>query len=465
MLIPTPKQSCLLEETKTYSAELHCQDSEFSSACYRFCEYAQRIHGLSFISGTGAIVLKKNSSLKNGCYRLTLNQTITLEAGEVQGIHYGFATLLQLMTPQGKKFSCPQGFIEDKPDIPYRGLMVDVARQWHSCAFLLKYVDLCYFYKLSKLHLHFSDDQSFTLPITSFPKLPTPGRSYTREEIDLIVNYAWERGIELIPEIDVPGHCKAIQQGDPDTFGNTGVLPASETVLEALDCIFHEVAELFPHSPCIHIGGDEVDVTKWANCSQSQNYMRLHGISSPQELYAVYIREISQKILDMGRTPIVWEGFHKEYNHLISKDVLIMAWEAAAQPPYDLASDGYTLINCSCKPLYIISPDLYWSAEEILQWKPYRWNHWMDHSIAYPNPITIKEDSCTVLGGELCSWGDFMHNKENPAADCIAEFNLLRDTLPALAETAWNAGPEISSLKLSDFQQVDHIWNAIWQRE
>ena len=106
----------------------------------------------------------------------------------------------------------------DAPDCSYRGMMVDLARNWHDFTYLISYVDMCYYYKISVLHLHFTDDQSYTLPSKRFPKLSTKGRSYTPEQIEALNQYAEARGIQLMPEIDVPGHCISFQKEYPDIF-------------------------------------------------------------------------------------------------------------------------------------------------------------------------------------------------------------------------------------------------------
>ena len=103
-------------------------------------------------------------------------------------------------------------------DVNYRGLMVDLGREFHPFSCLLRYLDLCYFYKINKFHLHLTDGPLYTLPSKSLPKLPNEGASYTKDEISFLVNYAQERCIELIPEIEVPGHCRHLIETYPEIF-------------------------------------------------------------------------------------------------------------------------------------------------------------------------------------------------------------------------------------------------------
>lgn len=448
-MIPQPKQSKLTDEKHRYPLHVVSLSPEFTAAADRFCEYAQKVHDLSFSRGEDGIVLEKDDSIEESRCRLECGKKVILKAGSLQSAHWGLASLLQLMTSEGEGFSCPEGTVEDWPDASHRGLMVDLARQWHPFELLLWYVDLCYIYKVNKLQFHFTDDQSFTLPMTAYPKLSTPGRSYTREQIARLVEYAWERGVELVPEVDMPGHCGPFQRAYPEVFGDTGVLPAGEEVFDALGTVFREVADLFPHSPCIHVGGDEASVDNWKRCDRTQRYMKERGMTDLQHLYAEYIRQITDRVLAMGRTPIVWEGFHKEYNHLISKKVVVIAWESYYQPAYDLAEGGFTLINASWKPLYIVTPDTHWTPEEILQWHPRNWQHWWEKSAAYPDGYTLDKGTSTVLGGQLCAWGDKLQNYENPLEGCLEELALIQERLPALAEATWNVRGQRSSFQAS----------------
>lgn len=119
-MIPQPKQSKLTDEKHRYSLHIVSLSPEFTAAADRLCEYAQKAHGLSFTRGEDGIVLEKDSSLDESRYRLECGEKVILKAGSLQGAHWGFATLLQLMTPEGEGFSCPEGTVEDWPDVPHR---------------------------------------------------------------------------------------------------------------------------------------------------------------------------------------------------------------------------------------------------------------------------------------------------------------------------------------------------------
>jgi hypothetical protein len=149
-------------------------------------------------------------------------------------MHNGLADLLARLERDGDSLSADEACLTEKPDCAWRGLMVDLARQRHPLPYVLSYVDLCWKNRASHLQLHFTDSPSFTLPIEAYPKLPTEGRAYTREEIGILTEYAAARGITLVPEVDVPGHSDPFFRSYPELFGTTGVLPASAEAFDAL---------------------------------------------------------------------------------------------------------------------------------------------------------------------------------------------------------------------------------------
>lgn len=140
-------------------------------------------------------------------------------------------------------------------------------------------------------------------------------------------------------------------------------------------------------------------------------------------------------IFALGCTPVVWEGFRKEYNDRISRDVI--ARESYYQPAYDLAEAGFTLINCSWKPLYIVTPNTHWTPEEIPAWHPHSWQHWWEKSVAYPDGYTI-DAKYPVLGGQICAWGDGLVNYTDIDKACREELALIAERLPALCARTWN---------------------------
>ena len=399
-----------------------------------FTEYAIE-KGIDFIKGTCGLLLKHDDSLAYEEWRVVLGDlSATVYASSEKGMHNALAKILEGLNVTDGKLYADFTVTSETPDMPYRGLMVDLARQKHGVEYILRYIDLCYKHRATHLQLHFTDNESFTLPMKAFPLLSTEGSTYTYEEIDLICSYAKARGIKLVPEVDMPGHTRQFCGKYPELFGTLEILPAEQKVFDALKTIFEEVAAMFPDSEWIHIGGDEADVDKWVQCEKTQEYMKQHHITDVHEMYAEYISIVTDMIFELGKTPVVWEGFGKEYNDKISKDVIVICWESYYQPAYDLAEAGFKLINCSWKPLYIVTGFKFWSPEEIMAWNPWKWDNWWEKSVAYPDGYTIDKNATTVLGGQICVWGDYLRDYEDLKQGLEEEFTLIEERLPALCK-------------------------------
>ena len=428
-------------------------DAEFFVAAETFCEYAAK-KGITILSGKGGITVKKDCSLKKEGFCIEVTEKgAEILASDIKGAHGALSVLAEQIEKADGGFCAEQMIIKEEPDMFYRGLSVDLARQWHSPEYIIKYIDLCYYNRATHLQLHFTDDQSFTLPIESFPNLSTEGRTYKKEDIAKFVEYAESRGIILVPEVDIPGHTEQFCRKYPELFGtlsteqNTGnaeflfnILPADDEVFSALDKIFGEVVAMFPNSPYIHIGGDEAAVGCWEKCARTKEYMAKNGIENIKEMYAEFIRKVTEMIFALGRTPIVWEGFAKEYNDRISKDVIVVAWESYYQPAPYLAEAGFRLINCSWKPLYIVTPDTFWSPEEIRAWDPWTLQHFWEKSAAYPDGLKIDRTYDKILGGSICAWGDRLQFYEDIKKGADEEYELISERLPALCEKLINLG-------------------------
>ncbi|MBQ4353503.1 MAG: family 20 glycosylhydrolase [Clostridia bacterium] len=409
----------------------------FAGCAQIFAAFAEKETGISWTAGEGGVTLLCDASLDAEEYTFSCTPDgIQLTASAPKGMHSALADLLGQMKTEDGKILVPVQDRREKPDCSYRGLLVDVARQRHPLPYLKRVIDLCWKNRASHLQLHFTDEQSFTLPIAAFPTLYMEEYSYTREDIAELVDYADAHGIILVPEVDVPGHTGSLRRAYPEVFGTTGVLPASDEVFGALRVIFSEVAALFPHSPWIHLGGDEAAIGNWEKCETTRAYMQAHGIADIHEMYGEYVRIITDMILSMDRTPMVWEGFSKEYNDRIDKRTIVMEFESYYQLAPELAESGFTLINCSWKPLYIVTPVRHWTPEEISEWHPWMWDHFAEFSAAY-NKGVLLDRKYPVLGGQLCAWGDRLAGMENWREGLEMEITLIAERLPALCARLW----------------------------
>ena len=215
-------------------------------------------------------------------YRLVVNETgVRIEADTQWGALSALITLAQLTNDE----SIPCCVINDAPRFQWRGLMVDVARHFISLETLRRTLDAMGYFKLNVLHIHLSDDQAFRFLGTSFPELASPGH-YTALELTALVAYAADRGIRVVPELDVPGHTTSWLVAHPEwgsggevsaslSFGphETVLDPTSSDVMDVLEQIFGEIAEIFPDE-YVHFGGDEVRSSEWRSSASIQNYMR-----------------------------------------------------------------------------------------------------------------------------------------------------------------------------------------------
>jgi hexosaminidase len=217
--------------------------------------------------------------------------------------------------------------------------MLDVARHFQPVSFLRRFVDLLAFHKLNVLHLHLTDDQGWRLPVPGYPLLTevgsvrpetlgdgTPhGGSYTREELVALVAYAQERGVTIVPEIEMPGHARAALAAYPslgnDPARRLGVWTrwgVCETVFgvhdEALDfcrAVLREVLSIFP-SRHIHVGGDECPTTEWSATPSARDRAASLGLPGPEALHGWFMDEIAAFLVAHGRSPVGWTSDGKD---------------------------------------------------------------------------------------------------------------------------------------------------------
>lgn len=378
----------------------------------------------------GDIVLVLDKRMRGEAYRLEITDRAVVRGGSYRGVAWGAVTLLQLLDKSGAGASAPRGVVSDRPVASYRGLMVDLARQWHPIEVVRQCVVLCRWYKINYLQLHFTDDQLWTYPCRAYPQLGAPGTRYTIDQLRDLEAFASARGVTIVPEIDVPGHSAALVKALPDVVGNTPpsantICPGKESTYKFLDTLIGEICSVFKSTPYFHIGSDEVDKTGWAACKDCVEYRAKHGIESEEELYRDFIVRANEIVKKHGKQTIAWEGFKVKGKIAVPKDILVIGWESYYELPQNYLKAGYTLFNCSWKPLYV-TPGNKWTPDEIYGWNMYRWEHWWEKSAAYPNGIDVPPTP-KIIGAQMCSW--------EQGAD--AEIPSLRERLPAMSERIW----------------------------
>ncbi len=449
-ILPEPKTMQCDEGSNTFPFAILSKYEAWEEEIDFFSTTFQKLYGHRLEKHLGGIELIHSSECRSEEYRIdTTDNAIRLYASDRQGILYALATLLQIVKIKEDSICIPSIRIEDYPDKDYRALMIDLARQFHPAKTVFQYIDLCFFYKIKYLHLHFIDDQLYTLPSKAFPNMPTKGKSYTTEEIRAFNRYADQRGVILVPELEAPGHAASLTSSYPEIFSNqiadttdtllitengdaisheNLICAGSPTAMQGLRTVLDEICELFPNSPYIHIGGDEANFDAWQHCPVCKRYMQTNKIEEVGELYSDFVANVAQAVIDRGRTPIVWEGFPIKGAERIPRETIVIAWESYYHKPYELLNEGFRIINASWQPLYVVSSLVRrWYAKDILRWDVYNWQHWWHQSEAAFNPIHVTPTDA-VLGAQICAWGCTFEQ----------EIGLVMENLAALSERTWN---------------------------
>jgi len=267
-------------------------------------------------------------------YRLEIGAEAVKVSGEEKGIKNALQSLLQLVwwayCHNDKQI--PNLIIEDYPEYEWRGLHLDVSRHFFTVKDVYCYLDSMAKLKLNRFHWHLTDDQGWRIQSHNFPKLNTIGAwrketdgssygdFYTQEEIKQVVSYGHELGIEVIPEIDIPGHSQAILAAYndlacfPKAFETLNCWGITEDILCAgkdatinfLKDLLSEMAELFP-GEFIHLGGDEAPKARWKECPHCQKRIKDKGLADEEELQSWLLKELTKHLKTLGKTVIGWD--------------------------------------------------------------------------------------------------------------------------------------------------------------
>lgn len=316
-------------------------------------------------SGTG-IVFTENPKLKPEGYRLNVTaKKVEIQASTGQGAFYGLQTLLQLMPPQlsgteatGLAVSIPNCVIDDEPRFGYRGMMLDVGRYFFPVEDVKRFIDLMAVYKLNTFHWHLTEDQGWRIEIKKYPLLTqvssvrketmlghyrdkkydgkSYGGFYTQDQVKDIVAYAASKYINVIPEIEMPGHSQAVLAAYPQ-FGcnpdkiyqvatrwgvSEDVLAPREETFTFLQDVLTEVMALFP-GQYIHIGGDECPKTQWRESRFCQDLIKKLGLKDEDELQSYFIRRIDKFVTSKGKKLLGWDEILEGG---LSPNAMVMSW-------------------------------------------------------------------------------------------------------------------------------------------
>lgn len=330
-------------------------------------------------TANGDIMLKLDRRLdKAGAYELTVTpKGIQVRGADYGGIISAISSLRQMLPLEGNTLTLPAVTIEDAPRFAWRGIMMDASRHFWNKQEVEKVLDMMALYKLNKFHWHLTDDQGWRIEIKQYPLLTEKGAwrkfnshdrecmrrakaedntdflipedklkvvdgdtlyggYYTQQDIKDIVAYAAQRGIEVIPEIDMPGHFLAAINQYPDLactgavgWGHTfssPICPGKFTSLEFCKNVYKEVFRLFP-SVYVHLGGDEVEKTNWAKCRDCQQRITDEGLNSVDDLQAWFVRYMEKFFTENGKKLIGWDEVVADG---LSDNATIMWWRSWA---------------------------------------------------------------------------------------------------------------------------------------
>lgn len=390
-------------------------------------------------------ILRYDESMDEESYTLEVDDKIIATGGSYKAVAMATISLLHFVSGNKDGWSIPGVSIYDYPDLAFRGLMIDVARKKHSIEVLKQIVTLCRWYKINYLQLHLTDEDYFSFPSDAYPQLSTENFIFSKEELADLVRFADARGVELIPELDVPGHAGQFVENMPEVFGFKNqklnrytINMANDEIYKVLETLIGEIASVFKSSRFIHIGGDEANFSGMDEDDEVQAYLVNNELESIEALFWHFINNMNDIVKKRDRKTIVWEGFSEEGNNVVSKDITVMAWETMYQLPDKLLEGGYEIINVSWKPLYVVN-NRKWSPETIYNWNVYQWQNWYPKAPSF-NPIQIEPNE-HVIGAAMASW-------DQPE---YVEISSLRKRLPAMVERVWNINSHESS---NDFMTV-----------
>ena len=365
IIIPTPQSVTMAEGCYTISPKTTIFSSDIE--LQPLVDYCVAEIGLTKSSKHGDIELIIDDYLEAEEYRLIVSEEgVAIRGGDYGGLFNGVMTLLQLLpanvyngglTGSAEVVCCE---ISDSPRYEHRGFMLDVCRTWMDKEAVMNFIDLLAYHKINSLRLHLTDDEAWRLEIKSHPELAEVGGFrggdspiwprygkwnekwggyYTQEDMREIIAYAAVRNIEIIPEIDLPGHSLCMATMHPEilcdytrtnsaSYGydtRSAFCASREENYELLADILGEVCELFP-AEHIHIGGDEVDMSQWKRCPKCQALMRDNNMTNTAELQQYFMSRLTDILAQHGKKPAVWNEAID--GGKLSTDTRVYGWES-----------------------------------------------------------------------------------------------------------------------------------------
>ncbi|KAJ9143323.1 hypothetical protein NKR23_g6547 [Pleurostoma richardsiae] len=425
-----------------------------------------------------------NDRLGHEAYRLEfISNGVRLLYADPSGRFYGLISLAQLLNSARRKpnlFRFPiSGHISDRPRYGWRACHLDVSRQFYPTADVARLIDIMAWLKLNTFHWHLSDDEAWRLEIKAYPELTTTGvlrgpdepllpqlgngvepvgGFYTQSDVKHLVAHAADLHIEVLPEIDIPGHSTATltalphladSQEPPESyhsvqgFPNNALNPAVESTYEFLGKVFDEIVELFPSS-YIHIGGDEVADGSWLASPLAKELMAKEGISGTHALQSYFMRRIKTMLDKRGKKLAGWN----EVAHGGGVDptsTLLMAWRGP-ELGVELAREGYDVVMTPGQAYYL---DM--AQAEAFQEPGAGWAGFVppEHTYNYEAEGDFPSELKSKMKGiQACIWSEHILSR--------GYFNhLVFPRLSAVAEAAWTPKANKNWLRFAAIESLN----------
>lgn len=483
-IIPEPVSLTQQAETFTLSSPMKVSLDNLvqDNATVRYIDQSMRKMHLrpSFVNDgeTGAIILslnrEPNSEIGDEGYTIEVSHSnIQIAANTEAGLFYGYQTFVQMLpddvsSTAYSKITIPLCSITDYPRYQWRGSHMDVCRHFFPVSQIKKHLDVMAAYKMNRFHWHLTEDQGWRLEIQKYPLLteigawrvdrndedwnyprnPEPGEKatyggyYTRAEVQEIVEYAAQRHIEVVPEIEFPGHCCAVLASYPelgcrrdttysvavaDYWPPTAIMCAgNDSVLTFLKDVFDEVVDMFPFQ-YIHVGGDEAFKHDWQRCPKCQARIKELKLKNEEELQGWLTAEMEKYLISKGKRIIGWDEILEGF---VTPSCTVMSWRGTEGGKV-AARKGNDVIMTPTQFCYFD----YRQADSLYQpqaiGKAFRFNPLIKVYQFNPTPEELSATEAShILGGQCNLWAEYIKDTKHQ------EYMLL-PRLCAMAECLW----------------------------
>ena len=475
-------------------------DKSLAHPAALFCSYVEAEMGLNLAvvekkAKSAAIALSIDKTLAEEAYTLNISKSgVVLKGGSEKGVFYGLQSLRQVVfhsQPNGKKFDVACMTVEDKPHFGYRGGMLDVCRYFFTVEEVKTFIDILALHKMNRFHWHLTEDQGWRIEIKKYPNLMKVGSMrketaighqyikpetydgkphggyFTQDEVREVVRYAAERYIEVIPEIDMPGHMVAALASYPELGCTKGpyevrtrwgiaedVLCAGrESTFEFIEGVLDEVVALFP-SKYIHIGGDECPKERWKVCPDCQKRIAEENLKDEHELQSYFMKRVENYLATKyGRRIIGWDEILEGG---VSKTATVMAWRGA-QRGILAAQLGNTVIMTPSHYCYL---DFCQTSDRIANGEPISGGRNGKRPLPLrkvysfdPYDQLNEEERKVILGVQGNMWTEYAPNFNHVQ-------NMVLPRLAAIAEVAWTYGEK----NYDDFARRVHLLRKLYDK-